>query len=214
MLDKKIIDLYSAIHSPITYTNGPEVSFEGSQKQVEFFSAWNHITEFYKDKELTNISFLEIGAWKGLWGLAFYEFCKMKNIKGSYTTVTMIDHDPNNRPLYKTIEFLTQNNFESNLINMNTFDDRVVEEVYRCSNEFNIVFIDAGHKYEEVMNDIKKFSGFSKDLLMFHDIGPREVHPNFGVYQAIKDSNIELHWEIADNIDHMGIGIHYVNGNK
>jgi hypothetical protein len=211
MLEKKIIELYSLVHNPIEYTNGPEISFDGSQKQSEFFTAWNHIVEFYKNKNLSNISFLEIGAWKGLWGLAFFEFCKMKEINGSYTTVTMIDHDPNNRPLYKTIDYLKQNNFSSELINMNTFNEGVINEVKKISNKFNIVFIDAGHKYDEVINDINKFYGFAEDLLIFHDIGPREVTPDFGVYKAIKDSNIKLDWEIAETDKHMGIGIHYIN---
>jgi hypothetical protein len=213
MIEQKIVDLYSLVQNPVTYTNDAGISFEGSQKQSEFFAAWNHIIEFYKDKKISHISFLEVGAWKGLWGLAFYEFCKMKEVNGSYTTVTMIDHDPNNRPLYKTINFLKDQDFEANLVNMNTFDDRVVEELSKYGKEFNIVFIDAGHKYEEVINDIKKFSRFAKDLLIFHDIGPREVHADFGVYQAIKDSNIKLDWEVAEQLDHMGIGIHYANSN-
>jgi hypothetical protein len=211
MLGNRIIDLYSKIHTTIEYTNNGDVSFDGSQKQSEFFSAWNYISKFYKDKKKDSISFLEIGAWKGLWGLAFYEFCKANGIKGSYSTVTMIDHDPNNRPLYKTINYLKDQGFEANLIDMNTFDDRVVEEVSKLSKKFDVVFIDAGHRYGEVINDINKFSPFAKDLLIFHDIGPKEVQADFGVYQAIKDSNIELHWEVAENPHHMGIGIHMVN---
>lgn len=214
MIHKKIIDLYSLVHNPVEYTNGPEVSFEGSQKQSEFFKCWDHIIDFYSDKDISNISFLEIGAWKGLWGLAFFEFCKMKKVTGSYTTVTMIDHDPNNRPLYKTIDYLKQNSFDAELIDMNTFNDKVVDSVKNRSSKFNIVFIDAGHKYEEVINDINKFSPFAEDLLIFHDIGPREIEPDFGVYKAIQDSGIKLDWEVAETIKHMGIGIHYIKSTK
>jgi hypothetical protein len=126
----------------------------------------------------------------------------------------MIDHDPNNRPLYKTINYLNDNNFEANLINMNTFDDRVIKEVFEYSKKFNIVFIDAGHKYEEVINDINKFSPLASDLLIFHDTCPRELTLDFGVYKAIQDSNIKLDWEKFETLNNMGIGIHYVNSNS
>ena len=38
MLNQNIINTYSQVHVPIEYTNNDEISFEGSQKQTEFFS--------------------------------------------------------------------------------------------------------------------------------------------------------------------------------
>ena len=106
MLNQNIINTYSQVHVPIEYTNNDEISFEGSQKQTEFFSAWDKILKFYDNKDIKELSFLEIGAWKGLWGIAFSEFCRSKDIKGSYTTLTMMDQDINNQPLLNTLNYL------------------------------------------------------------------------------------------------------------
>ena len=83
MIEQQIIQTYSQIHAPILYTNGLEVSFEGSQIQKEFFTAWEHITDYFKKNPSNHITFLEVGAWKGLWGIAFCEFCKSHNPKNT-----------------------------------------------------------------------------------------------------------------------------------
>lgn len=205
-LKQKIINSYSKIHSPIIYTNGNEVSFEGSQKQKEFFAAWNSITNYYleiQDKELT---FLEIGAWKGLWGIAFAEFCKLKNIKGKYITVTMLDQDPNNQYLTKSLNYINSLGLETALINENSLSEQALLKVLTYENKFNIVYIDADHSYNSVMSDIKFYAPLSKDILIFHDIRPT----NSDVYKAITDSNIFLDEEIYVSDSGMGIGIKYI----
>lgn len=209
MIQQQIIQIYSQIHAPILYTNDLEVSFEGSQIQREFFMAWNYITEYYKKNPSDNISFLEVGAWKGLWGIAFCEFCKLHKIKGSYLTLTMIDQDPNNQPLYNTIEYINTQGITAKLINMNTLDPNSLPAVLKYSKSFNIVFIDADHRYEAVMSDISKFADLADDILLFHDIRPKEVMKNYGVYQAIVDSGLVLDEEIVTNENGMGIGIIY-----
>lgn len=209
MIQQQIIQIYSQIHAPILYTNDLEVSFEGSQIQREFFMAWNYITEYYKKNPSDNISFLEVGAWKGLWGIAFCEFCKLHKIKGSYLTLTMIDQDPNNQPLYNTIEYINTQGITAKLINMNTLDPNSLPAVLEYSKSFNIVFIDADHRYEAVMSDISKFADLADDILLFHDIRPKEVMKNYGVYQAIVDSGLVLDEEIVTNENGMGIGIIY-----
>jgi hypothetical protein len=211
-LNQSIIDTYTKIHTPripISYTDGLEVSFDGSQIQREFFAAWNYISEYYKKNPNDNISFLEVGAWKGLWGIAFAEFCKLHKIKGSYLTLTMIDQDPNNQPLYKTIEYINSQGITAELINMNTLDPNSLTAVLEYSKSFNIVFIDADHSYEAVMSDISKFAGLADNILLFHDIRPTAVMENYGVYQAIADSGLVLDTEIVTNETGMGIGIIY-----
>lgn len=211
MLELKIIEAYSKVHTQQYYTNDDNISFDGSQKQSEFFEAWNIISNFYDKSKPTKLTFLEVGAWKGLWGMAFAEFCKLNNIEGEYNTITMIDHDPNNQPLYKTIDYINeQPGLNASLINLNTFDENALPEVLKHGNSFNIVFIDAGHKYHEVINDINKFSSLASDILLFHDIRPIISTENCGVYQAIQDLKIELDEEIAVGGE-MGIGIKYIN---
>lgn len=210
MLHQRVIETYSKLHSPIGYTNSNDVSFDGSQIQFEFFTAWNKISDFYLKTKPKKLSFLEIGAWKGLWGIAFSEFCKLNNIEGSYLTLTMIDHTPDNQPLYKTIDYINTQGIKASLIDMNSLSEQALLEVLKHSDSFNIVFIDASHDYDSVMSDIKNYSPLANDILLFHDIRPKETNPSCGVYQAILDSNLTLDEEIAVGHE-MGIGIIYKN---
>lgn len=201
---------YSEVHAPTTFTNSKDVSFEGSQKQYEFFRAWEKINEFYLYKEIKTLTFLEVGAWKGLWGLAFLEFCDLHNIEGEYVTITMIDHDPNNKPLLKTISYMNSRGMTANLVDMNTLDVNALPEVLKYGTSYNMVFIDAGHAYHEVKNDIEKFAPLATDMLLFHDIRPTDPRSGCGVYQAIADSGLKLNEEIVDSDETMGIGITYI----
>jgi hypothetical protein len=210
MLEQNIINAYNLVQDHVTYTNNNDVSFNGTQRQSEFFKAWNHISEYYAAKKPKTLKFLEVGAYRGLWGIAFIEFCKLNNIKGEYITITLVDHDPNNRPLYDTLSYITNEGFKSHLIDLNTFDSKSLSEVQAYSEKYNIVFIDAGHKYKEVKNDIDKFASLATDLLLFHDIRPIEATNNCGVYQAIQDSNLKLDIEISVIESEMGIGIKYI----
>lgn len=210
MLINKILDAYSNLHTHIECTNSDKVSFEGSQIQKEFFEAWDCISEYYRSNPVKELTFLEVGAWKGLWGIAFAEFCILNKIKGTYVTITMIDQDPNNQPLYKSLDYIRSLGLEATLIDKNTLDESALPEVLKFSNSYNIVFIDADHSYEAVLNDIEKFSSLATDILLFHDIRPKAVMRNFGVYQAIVDSNISLDKEIVSNENAMGIGIKFI----
>lgn len=211
MLIKKILETYSNLHSNVEYTDSDTVSFDGSQIQKEFFEAWDCISEYYKRNTVSELTFLEVGAWKGLWGIAFAEFCKLRGIKGKYVTITMIDQDPNNQPLYKTIEYIQSIGVNATLIDKNTLDESALTDVLKYSKSYNMVFIDADHSYESVLSDIEKFAPLATDILLFHDIRPKAVMQNFGVYQAIVDSNISLDKEIISNENAMGIGIKYLN---
>ena len=210
MLNQNIIEAYSKVHTPIEYTNNDQISFEGSQKQEEFFTAWNKIEKFYAGKDTKELTFLEIGAWKGLWGLAFAEFCKLNNIKGKYVTLTLIDQDPNNQGLFNSSEYIKSLGLESVIINENTLSEEALDLILEHESNFNIVFIDADHGYHAVMSDINKFAPLATDMLLFHDIRPKEVNSSCGVYQSIIDSNITLDEEIISNEGIMGIGIKYI----
>lgn len=209
MFEEGIVRVYSKIHSPVSLTKDNNISFDGSQIQKEFFTAWESINKYFKTHPTKKLTFLEVGAWKGLWGLAFCEFCKSQKIEGEYLTLTMIDQDPNNRPLYKTLEYINSQGIKASLIDMNTLHNDALPAVLKYGSTFDIVFIDADHSYEAVMSDISKFAGLADKVLLFHDIRPKTSTQACGVYQAITDSGIILQEEISVNENLMGIGIVY-----
>lgn len=206
-LHLNITKLYSEVHTPINYTNDCDVSFEGSQKQCEFFKAWDFISEYYSKNKKQELYFLEVGAWKGLWGLAFYEFCKLNDIKGSYTTVTWIDHNVGpNTELLKVISYLNNNGMKADLVDGDSTTEECINKVKSIRSSYDMIFIDASHEYKDVMKDILNYGPIAKDILMFHDIRSKIG----GVYNAIKDSDLKLDEEIIHSEDTMGIGIKYI----
>ena len=213
---KTICENYSQVHNPVSITNDNSISFDGSQIQSEFFPALEEILNYFKtraDNGIKNdeITFLEVGAWKGLWGMAFTEICNQLGVKGKYVTLTMIDQDPNNQPLYKTIDWINQQpHMTAELIDSDTMAPNALDLVLEKEKSFDIVFIDAGHKYHEVMNDIEKFAPLANEILLFHDIRPINTTVNCGVYEAIHNSDIKLDKEITVLNDQMGIGIKFI----
>ena len=210
---KTICENYSLVHNPVTITNDDSISFDGSQIQSEFFPTLVEIVNNFKLKGHYNdeLTFLEVGAWKGLWGMAFVEICKELGVKGKYVTLTMIDQDPNNQPLYKTIDWINQQpNMTAELIDSDTMAENALDLVLEKGKSFDVVFIDAGHKYHEVMNDIEKFAPLADSMLLFHDIKPINTTINCGVYEAICNSDIKLDKEISVLNDQMGIGIKFI----
>jgi hypothetical protein len=213
---KTVTDVYSKLIAPIDTSAPYAVSFEGSQKPFEFFQAWQVIGESLEKSE--HPSFLEIGAYKGLWAIAFFEWCKMNNKKGNYTTVTWMEHNPANEDLKKVIQHYTDLGCLITLIDANSQLSETSDMVKRhriisCADlnpfdlsKFDLVLIDADHRYEGTMEDIKLYSPMGK-VLVFHDIRPQDATPNCGVFKAIQDSNIQLDVEIACSGDMMGIGI-------
>ena len=89
---KNVIKTYIEIHGgdEITGTE-THMCFHGTQRPVEFFQAWEFIINNYT-KDAKELSFLEIGAAKGLWSIAFIEFCKIFDIVPTYVAVSLLQH--------------------------------------------------------------------------------------------------------------------------
>lgn len=205
--NQRIIDTYSKLYTPMVYTNNSDISFDGSQKQSEFFSCWKFIRDFYESSNKKNISFLEIGAWRGLWAIAFKEFCADLNCSGEYTTVTLMENDTQNINLIRTLEHLKNNGLKCRLLNKNSNDVSTVTELKEISQTFDIILIDADHSYSAVMADIKNYFDLANDIVLFHDIRPMKKTLDVGVFEAITDSNLVLSKEFVHGNDKMGIGI-------
>lgn len=180
--------------------------YHGSQIKEEFILTWNEIIKIIPNVEGV-FTFLEIGAYRGLWPLMLSFVCKALDKEFEYTTITWLDQDPNNSAILKVKQYYEDNGLKFNLINQNSQLDETLKFV---DSSYNVVFIDADHRYEGVLKDIQLYSSLANKLLIFHDIRPKEINPNCGVYQAIRDSNIVLDKEIVVNESIMGIGLKFI----
>lgn len=203
--------VYSEIINVVDITRPYAVSFDGSQKPYEFFSAWEIINDALKD--VNEPTFLEVGAYKGLWAIAFFEWCKLNNKKGSYGTITWMEHNPANKDLLKVISHYQNQGFVCKLIDANSQLEETAKQVTVLDPQtFNIqkidvILIDADHRYEGALKDIQLYKPLVGKLLVFHDIRPQEPNDGCGVFKAITDSNVTLDHQIACGNDIMGIGI-------
>lgn len=200
--------------------------YSDSQNSSEFLDAWKYIHEKISSIEKKEITFLEIGADKGLWSIMFFAVCKSLGKIPAYTTATLIEDDNQhyqnmgfsmdnflnysyrNKNIYKVQDFYSQFGYEYNIINGNSQEDATRSKVESFHNDYDIVFIDGDHTYNGVMKDIEFYAPMCKGLLIFHDILPRERKLHYiQVYPAIVDSNISLDVEFIHDGNLMGIGI-------
>ena len=201
---EKFDKLYEKIYSePVGGTNPV---YHGSQIKEEFILAWNELINVISNSD-KKFTFLEIGAYRGLWPLMLSFVCESLNKEFEYTTVTWLDQDPNNNAIHKVKKYYDDNNLKFNLINQNSQLDKTLDLLEK---EYDVVFIDADHRYEGVLKDIKLYSNLAKQVLMFHDIKPKMLTPYCGVSKAIQDSKIILDKEISFRNDIMGIGLKFI----
>jgi hypothetical protein len=180
--------------------------YHGSQIKEEFILAWNELIQIISNTEGV-FTFLEVGAYRGLWPLMLSFVCEKLEKEFEYTTVTWLDQDPNNEAILKVKQYYDKNNLNFTLINKNSQLEETLEFV---KDKYDVVFIDADHRYEGVLKDIQLYNSLATQLLMFHDIRPKETNSNCGVYQAIQDFEITLDKEIVTNENTMGIGLKFI----
>jgi hypothetical protein len=187
------------------------VQFHGCQILDEFLATWVDLAGVVANTDSEEVSFLEVGAYKGLWPLMFKHICEYYNKRPNYSTVTWMQQDPNNHPLSRVKDFYSKSNYTFNLVDGNSIDASTKNNLLEVTgkNKFNIVFIDADHRYEYVKRDIELYANLTSDVLFFHDIKPRIKNANCGVYQAIIDSNIVLDKEHSTNEHIMGLGLKF-----
>jgi hypothetical protein len=202
-----IYKTYSEIVSHVSNGRPCDVGFNGSQKPYEFFNAWKVIQK--QLKEVEHPTMLEIGAYKGLWAIAFFEWCRLNNKVAEYYTVTWLNQDPNNNDILKVQKYYTDLGFIFKIFNNNSQLSTTKDEVIAEIPTFNFVFIDADHSYEGSKKDIELYSSLATNILGFHDIRPKIGYDKMDVYRAIIDSNITFDKEFICDDTHMGIGLKY-----
>lgn len=177
-----------------TYLRDSKFYFEYGSPNLTGWMSMKELTFLYtsaKDME----SVVELGSWKGK---STHALCSSKCPR-----VVAIDTwqgsaaEPAAHQQAKDGSVLTE--FKRNLagfdnLEMVVSDINDVVDNYK-DNEFDMVFIDAGHTYEEVKNDIRKWKGKAKILLCGHDY----MSEWQGVMQAV-DEELGGPDEIHDTI--------------
>ena len=75
---------------------------------------------------------------------------------------------------------------------------------------YDLVIIDADHRYEYAKKDIELYSTLCKEIQIFHDVKPRIATSDVGVWQAICDCNIKLDMEFSTNDLNYGLGLKFI----
>ena len=207
-LQPLVSEAYGKIITPLPHCNPRDISFDGSQKPYEFYNAWMAIGEKLMDEDKPTM--LEVGAYKGVWGIAFMEWCVLNKKQGEYCTVTWMEHNPANNDLLRVQKHYSDRGCSFKLIDANSQMAATKEEAVKFKDKYSFVFIDADHRYEGVKKDIELYAPLATKALGFHDIRPREANDSVGVYKAIVDSGITLDKEIVDNDNTMGIGLKFI----
>jgi hypothetical protein len=177
---------------------------DGSQIPSEFRMCLDLLYGRISRIEAEEIAFLEIGAFKGLWPLAFSVLCARLGKQPTYSTVTLMADNIENQSLLKVEEYYHTCGWTFVLIDGDSQDAATKQSLVKRSGAvFDFVLIDADHSCQAVRKDIQSYGAMASHLLLFHDINT----PTCGVSKAIRKEKIELHCKIAhSNI--MGIGIH------
>ena len=177
-------------------------NYDGSQNKAEFRDCIEYIDRRIREINDKEIWFLEIGAYKGLWALAFYILCNENQKIPNYVTVTWISQNSNNQDLFKTNKHYHDNGYFFQLIDADSTLKKSLQDVMAIKEFYHFVFIDGDHSFPSVMKDIKNYAPLASNLLIFHDINTKSC----GVRKAIQKSEISLNIKISYG-DIMGVGI-------
>lgn len=204
--------LYSKIIGTTPLSKG--LTYDGSQYKEEFVEAWNEIIDYVEKNNLEKIKWLEIGAFKGLWGLMLSFVCEHLNIDYEYVTITWLDQDSEkNKYLFEVKKYYQSKGKNFHIIDGMSQDLKNKNKALEVSKKYNMVFIDGDHSYQGVLDDIKLYYELSTDIVMFHDIRPKQITQtsHLQVYPAIMDSGITLDKEIIYDPNNMrGIGLKFI----
>ena len=200
MLLEKINKLYVELISPDIE------NYDGSQNKAEFHDCIEYIDRRIREIDDKEIWFLEIGAYKGLWALAFNILCIENQKTPKYVTITWVSQDPNNQDLLKTRKYYHDNGHLFELIDADSTQKKSWQDVVAIKSSYHFVFIDGDHSFPSVTKDIKNYAPLASDLIIFHDINTKSC----GVPEAIQKSGIALNIRISYG-DIMGIGIRNCN---
>jgi len=146
-----------------------EVPHKDTDKNTTSKKFKKDILEFFSDEKYRNCNVLELGCNKGY---------SSRILSYLFKTVVAIDRDVSiAKELHKdrnNIIFIEKNIYQEDL----NFDI-----------DFQVIWIDAGHSYQEVKYDLQRIINmYNNSIIIFDDYG----HPNVGVNQVIQEFKDEI----------------------
>ena len=164
--------------------------YNGSQNRGEFLLTLLYLEHRIREIEGNIVSFLEIGAFKGLWAIALGVLCKKHGKTPLYVTATWMKHNPENEDLISVCQRMKSDGFLSaKIIDGDSAAPSTIEAVHEAHQAYDFVLIDADHSFEAVKKDIGNYAHLANEVLLFHDV----VTKKCGVAKAIESSGIGLH---------------------
>lgn len=172
-------------------------NFDGSQNRHELGDALRYLEDVIASIPSNDIWFLEIGGFKGLWALAFWELCHAAGKTPHYVTVTWVQQDPANKDIFSTEAFYREQGAAFQLIDMNSTTPAARDAVDNIQSDYHLVLIDGDHSFASVMADISNYGPLATHALLFHDIYTRDC----GVRKAIDKSEIRFSMNLQQCCD-------------
>lgn len=117
--------------------------------------------------------------------------------------ITYIDWDEKHtRPQrQEVLNILNEEGYVITSIHANTLHREAIEKAQE--KRYDVVLIDAGHSFDEVMADAINYGKLANKFLVFHDVMLPEVRQAFDKY--VKENNLKA--EIFTRSDNFGFGI-------
>jgi len=144
------------------YLHDTRFYFEYPDQGIEGWMTFEELTFLYEISKSMN-SVCEVGSWKGRSTHALLSGCKGQ--------VTAVDHFKGSRSDDKTHMGQPYPEFKKNVLGFNNLTILKEESVKAAKKvgKFDMVFIDAGHTYEDVVKDIRAWKGKANVLFCGHD---------------------------------------------
>lgn len=96
--------------------------------------------------------------------------------------ITYIDWDEKHtrEPRELIVRYLESKGFKITPLHGNTHDPEIVK---KAQAKYDVVLIDAGHKFEDVITDATNYGKLATKFIIFHDVQLPEVERAFSLYQ-------------------------------
>lgn len=119
------------------------------------------------------------------------------------TSVSVDIREPHTRAALDEVLKLIPN--EVILIDGNSHDPKIVTDAKAALPYYDCVMIDAGHTYEDVLQDAENYAPLAKQYVFFHDVQLPDVKR--AVDEYVSKNNLKNRYHQFINSDNFGFGV-------